>query len=128
MGGPLVEALETQGVLNDGRKISYALGLVVDTYKGLRDVSHGGSTAGYQTFLARYPEKKVSVGVLCNGTSPFAGVVAAKLLLMKIFGPYPDRQRAGRRTGSGRTVEEVCRHLAEREVVFPAALFLRTGP
>src|SRR5687768_1061343 len=51
MGAPLVDALETQGVLNNGRKISYALGLVVDSYKGLKDVSHGGSTAGYQTFL-----------------------------------------------------------------------------
>src|SRR4029079_158098 len=31
-GAPFVEALETQGVLNDGRKISYALGLEVDSY------------------------------------------------------------------------------------------------
>src|SRR5690349_15293439 len=30
LGAPLVAALETRGVLNDGRKISYALGLVVD--------------------------------------------------------------------------------------------------
>lgn len=89
MGGPLVDALEAQGVLNDGRKINYALGLVVDDYKGMRDVSHGGSTAGYQTFLARYPEKKVSVGVLCNGTSPSAGGIAANIT-DEIFGPYPD--------------------------------------
>ncbi len=88
MGAPLVEALETQGILNDGRKISYALGLVVDDYKGLRDVSHGGSTAGYQTFLARYPEKKLSVAVLCNGTSPSAGGLAASVT-DEIFGPFP---------------------------------------
>lgn len=89
LGAPLVEALETQGVLNDGRKINYALGLNVDTYKGMRDVSHGGSTAGYQTFLARYPEKKVSIGVLCNGTSPSAGGVAANIT-DEIFGPFPE--------------------------------------
>jgi CubicO group peptidase (beta-lactamase class C family) len=77
LGAPLVEALETRGVLNDGRKIAYALGLTVDTYKGLKDVSHGGSTAGYQTFLARYPDNKVSVAVMCNGTSPSAGGIAA---------------------------------------------------
>ncbi len=88
MGGPLVEALETQGVLNDGRKIPYALGLTVSTYKGLRDVSHGGSTAGYQTFLARYPDQKVSVAVLCNGTSPSAGGLAANIT-DEIFGPFP---------------------------------------
>ncbi len=88
MGGPLVDALETQGILNDGRKITYALGLQVATYRGLRDVSHGGSTAGYQTFLARYPDQKVSVAVLCNGTSPSAGGLAAAVT-DEIFGPYP---------------------------------------
>ena len=89
LGAPLVNALETRGVLNDGRKIAYALGLVVDTYKGLKDVSHGGATAGYQTFLARYPDNKVSVGVMCNGTSPGAGGIAASIT-DKIFGPFSE--------------------------------------
>ena len=89
LGAPLVNALETRGVLNDGRKISYALGLTIDTYKGLKDVSHGGSTAGYQTFLARYPDNKVSVGVMCNGTSPSSGAIAAGIT-DEIFGPFPE--------------------------------------
>ena len=89
LGAPLVEALETQGVLNDGRKIAYALGLVVDKYRTLKDVSHGGSTAGYQTFLARYPDNKVSIGVMCNGTSPSAGGIAASIT-DEIFGPFPE--------------------------------------
>ena len=92
LGAPLVNALETRGVLNDGRKISYALGLTVDTYKGLKDISHGGSTAGYQTFLARYPDNKVSIGVMCNGTSPSAGGIAAGIT-DEIFGPYPETPR-----------------------------------
>ena len=89
LGAPLVNALETRGVLNDGRKIAYALGLVVSAYKGLKDVSHGGATAGYQTFLTRYPDKKVSVGVMCNGTSPSAGGIAASIT-DEIFGPFPE--------------------------------------
>jgi CubicO group peptidase (beta-lactamase class C family) len=92
LGAPLVNALETRGVLNDGRKIAYALGLYVDTYKGLKDVSHGGATAGYQTFLARYPDNKVSIGVMCNGTSPGAGGIAAGIT-DEIFGPYPETPR-----------------------------------
>jgi CubicO group peptidase (beta-lactamase class C family) len=88
LGAPLVEAMETRGVLNDGRKIVYALGLEVDTYKGLKDVSHGGATAGYQTFLARYPDNKVSIAVMCNGTSPGGGGIAAAIT-DEIFGPYP---------------------------------------
>jgi CubicO group peptidase (beta-lactamase class C family) len=69
LGAPLVDALETNGVLNDGRKITYALGVVVTNENGVRKVSHGGSTAGYQTFLSRYPDLKLSVAVMCNGTS-----------------------------------------------------------
>lgn len=93
LGAPLVNALETRGVLNDGRKISYALGLQVATYKGLKDISHGGATAGYQTFLTRYPDNKVSIGVMCNGTSPSAGGIAASIT-DEIFGPYPEIPRS----------------------------------
>ena len=92
LGAPLVDALETQGVLNDGRKITYALGLEVAKYKGLKDVSHGGATAGYQTFLSRYPDNKVSVAVMCNGTSPGAGQIAANIT-DEIFGPFPENPK-----------------------------------
>ena len=92
LGAALVSALETRGVLNDGRKISYALGLTVGTYKGLKDVSHGGSTAGYQTFMARYPDNRVSVAVMCNGTSPGPGGIAASIT-DEIFGPFAEPPR-----------------------------------
>ncbi|MGD9561577.1 MAG: serine hydrolase domain-containing protein [Pyrinomonadaceae bacterium] len=91
-GAPFVAALETQAVLNDGRKIPYALGLVVDRYKDIKDVSHGGSTAGYQTFLARYPNEKISVAVLCNGTGQSPGGLAARIT-DEIFGPFPEPAR-----------------------------------
>ncbi len=72
----LVDALETQGVLNNGFKISYALGLTHGSYKGQRNISHGGATAGYRTVLVRFPERKVSIAVLCNGTAPDANAIA----------------------------------------------------
>jgi CubicO group peptidase (beta-lactamase class C family) len=73
-GRALVDWLETRGRLNDGTENEYARGLTVTTYKGVREVSHGGSTAGYQTFLARFPDARLSVAVLCNttGTNPSA--------------------------------------------------------
>lgn len=88
LGAPLVEAMETTGVLNDGRKISYALGISVNNYRGLREVSHSGSTAGYQTFLARYPNQKISVAVLCNGTAPSAATLAHSIV-NEIVGTVP---------------------------------------
>ena len=68
-GRALVDQLETRGRLNDGFENEYAQGLVVTTYKGLREVSHGGSTAGYQTFLARFPNERLSIAVLSNVTA-----------------------------------------------------------
>ena len=87
-GAPLVEAMETRGVLNDGRTIEYALGLVVGEYKGIREISHGGVTAGYRTFLARYPDKKLSVAVMCNG-APQDPAGLAHRVVEEILGPFP---------------------------------------
>lgn len=88
LGPALFETMQTQAVLNNGKPAGYALGLAIGNYKGLRDVSHGGSTAGYQTYLAHYPDQKVSVAVLCNGTSPGAGGLAANIA-DEIFGAFP---------------------------------------
>lgn len=67
VGGPaLIEALEKRGRLHDSREIEYAGGLFIGTYEGIPEVSHGGATAGYRAFLARFPEQKLSMSVLCN--------------------------------------------------------------
>ena len=73
VGGPsYVDALQTRMRLTSGRTITYALGLEVTDYQGVHEVSHSGSTAGYRTFLARYPDQHVSVAVWCNyaGANP----------------------------------------------------------
>ncbi len=88
MGAALVEAMETTGVLNDGRKISYALGVVVTNEHGHRKVSHGGSTAGYQTFLSRYPDLKLSIAVMCNGSSRNPANIEREIF-SEIAGPFP---------------------------------------
>ncbi len=86
----LVDALETQGVLNNGQKIGYALGLSVGSYKGNKQVAHGGATAGYRTFLARYPDKKLSIAVLCNGTAPDSTALANSIA-DEILGPFSEQ-------------------------------------
>jgi len=88
LGAPLVEALETTGVLNDGRKITYALGVVVTDEHGLRKVAHGGSTAGYQTFLSRYPDLKLSIALMCNSASRIPGAFEQDIF-NEIAGPFP---------------------------------------
>jgi CubicO group peptidase (beta-lactamase class C family) len=92
LGAPLVDALETQGVLNDGRRIPYALGLVVDEVNGHRRVWHNGSTAGYQTVLTRYPDLKLSVAIMCNSASRNGPL--ERDIFTEIIGPIPPPQPA----------------------------------
>jgi CubicO group peptidase (beta-lactamase class C family) len=72
------------GTFNDGRPQAYAMGLIVGQYKGLREVSHSGTTAGYNAYLARYPDQRVSVAVLCNvstgAATQYAHAVADRYL------------------------------------------------
>ena len=70
VGGPeIVKAQQTPATLANGKTISYAKGLTVNTVDGLREVSHGGATGGYRTWLARYPDQEVSIAVMCNAAN-----------------------------------------------------------
>lgn len=68
-GSDFIKLMQTRARLKDGSEIDYATGLTVTEYKGVREVSHGGATAGYRTFLARFPQQKLSIALLCNVTN-----------------------------------------------------------
>ncbi len=70
LGGPrFLEEMHRQGVLNSGQVIAYASGLVLGAYKGVPQVQHSGSTAGYRGHLVRFPDQGVAVAVMCNAAS-----------------------------------------------------------
>lgn len=74
VGGPrFIEEMHRQGVLNSGKTISYASGLMIGTYKGLPEVQHSGSTAGYRGHLARFPGQGLALAVMCNTATANAG-------------------------------------------------------
>jgi CubicO group peptidase (beta-lactamase class C family) len=64
--GAVSDSLLSQATLTSGRKIPYAMGLINGTYRGTTEWAHSGSTAGYSTYLARYPRAGVSIAVMCN--------------------------------------------------------------
>jgi CubicO group peptidase (beta-lactamase class C family) len=78
-GQDLVTLVETPGTLEDGTKLTYAFGLSVDTYHGLRRVEHGGALAGYRAQITRFPEKHFTVTVLCNLGSARPGELAGRI-------------------------------------------------
>jgi Beta-lactamase len=86
--GTLRQELETRGLLNNGREISYALGLVVAPYRGLPTVEHNGALYGYRTAILRFPEQHFSVVCLCNVSNVSTGSLShqvADVYLEKSF-------------------------------------------
>jgi CubicO group peptidase (beta-lactamase class C family) len=88
LGAALVDSLETRGKLNNGRQINYALGIEVTAYKGKRQVAHSGSTAGYNAYLTRFPELRLSVAVMCNASVANPTALALRIV-DEIAGPLP---------------------------------------
>ena len=69
LGAAWSDSITRRMKLTGGTEIQYALGLVVSNYRGLREIGHSGSTAGYSTYLARYPDKdNLSIAVMCNAS------------------------------------------------------------
>lgn len=66
LGKSLMDNLHAVGALNNGRKLDYAFGLLIDEYKGLKTISHGGAWAGFRAGIVRFPEQKFSVICLAN--------------------------------------------------------------
>ena len=75
----MVDSLHVVGRLTTGEATGYALGLGVDTYRGVPRVQHTGATAGYRAVLARYPGRGLAIAVLCNAANARAGAYAESI-------------------------------------------------
>jgi CubicO group peptidase (beta-lactamase class C family) len=87
--GTLLRELQTRGILNSGKTISYALGLMITEYKGLPIVEHGGALFGYRTEILRFPDQKFSVLCLCNLSSSNPGAKARQIADIYLAGKFP---------------------------------------
>jgi CubicO group peptidase (beta-lactamase class C family) len=91
--GPYVtRELQRRTRLNDGQPIVYARGLFIGSYRGQPAVFHDGHTAGYLTWLGRFPAQHLSLALLCNSN----GIVPTPLAhsVANLFLPEPPPQTA----------------------------------
>ena len=77
-GGKLISAASL-AKMTTPFKDDYALGVVVQAKTGRKVVQHGGGIDGFNTFLAYYPDDKVTVAVLSNINGQAPNQIAAKL-------------------------------------------------
>ena len=75
-------------------KDNYAYGWVVGDHKGRTRMAHGGGINGFATFIARYPNERLTVITLANLENAQSGKLAEELALIA-FGETvePPRQR-----------------------------------
>jgi CubicO group peptidase (beta-lactamase class C family) len=108
-GAALLRELHRRGVLTNGDTISYAAGLVVNDYRGLRAVNHGGAWGGYRAQLLRFPDERVSVATLCNlgqiNSSQLAYRVADVVLADRLV-PRPAAPARAEPAPAGAVVDE----------------------
>ncbi|MBV7337557.1 beta-lactamase family protein [Chloroflexi bacterium TSY] len=62
----LIDLMYTTASLNDGSTLTYAFGLLAETYRGLKMVQHNGASSGTRTQIMRFPEQRFTVICLSN--------------------------------------------------------------
>ena len=87
LGKFVTEKLQEEAKLNNGRKLRYARGLMLNPFPGGTLVSHSGSAAGYSAWLGRIPAEGLSIAVLCN--SDVANAAAFANRVGDVFAPAP---------------------------------------
>lgn len=75
----LIKTMVTATKFNDGSQQYYAFGLMINLYRGLLNINHSGSTAGYRAQLSRFPDSRTSVAVLCNTSNGDASNAANRV-------------------------------------------------
>jgi CubicO group peptidase (beta-lactamase class C family) len=66
LGKFVTQKLHEPAALNNGRKVTYARGVRVDTRGGYKMVWHSGAAAGYSTLAGSLPEHGISFAIMCN--------------------------------------------------------------
>lgn len=97
-GQALVDQLQQVGQLANGDPIGYARGLFIDEYRGLRRVQHAGNWVGYNAMLARFPEQRTSIAILCNFEGAEASSLTdnvADIVLADVLKPVKATQSSG---------------------------------
>jgi hypothetical protein len=110
VGGPGFLARQLQrGRLNSDSLLTYAFGLVIDSYRGQPIVEHTGATGGHRAVITRFPKQHTSVAVLCNVSNAapetLARRVADYVLRADLSAPTvaaATPQAAARQAGSSR--------------------------
>ncbi|HEV7645302.1 MAG TPA: serine hydrolase domain-containing protein [Pyrinomonadaceae bacterium] len=90
LGKFVTEKLQEPAILNNGRKLTYARGLNVDTRGGYKMVWHSGAAAGYSSLAGRLPEHGISFAIMCNVDEGARSAYASRIFDLFLPPAAPD--------------------------------------
>jgi CubicO group peptidase (beta-lactamase class C family) len=93
-GKALIESMVMPGDLADGKRLDYAFGLMLGTYKGVSTIRHAGSFVGYRAELLRFPTLGFTVATLCNVPSnPRSAQLSEQVAEVYLIGRLPNPEQ-----------------------------------
>jgi CubicO group peptidase (beta-lactamase class C family) len=87
-GKDLLGQMQMPGVLNNGMPTQYASGLIVQKYRNLNMVEHGGEDAGFRAVITRFPDQHFSAIVLCNNADAQPDRIAHSIADIYLVGEF----------------------------------------
>ncbi len=87
-GAAVIDRMLTKGVLNGGKEIPYARGIMVDEYKGLKCITHSGGDAGFRSDVVYFPAEKFGVAVFSNLASFAPGTMTRRIADIYLAGKF----------------------------------------
>jgi len=122
--------LATRGALANGEALAYAFGQSHGSFRGVREIGHGGSMMDFRTTIRRFPDEDAAVIVLCNigNVNPqVLGGGVAEVVLGDRLTPAPQRAGAGAtgaaQTGTARAAPEPVPLSTEAAGAYPGVYF-----
>jgi len=91
-GRGLLDFMGTGGVLTNGQPVGYGFGQNELSYRGLHYYAHTGIWASFRSALARFPEQRVSIIVLCNLRSMAPGRLVRELADIWLAEAFPPEE------------------------------------
>ena len=120
-GEELVKRLVTVDTLNNGDTMSYALGIGVDEFRGLKNYSHGGADIAHRAFLVYFPEIDAGVVAMSNNANFNSGGIANEMAEL-YFGDEMEAEEGDEEESGEETGEEADGETDSKELVVPEEL------
>ena len=83
---PMLRVAFSPATPTDKPGIGYGFGWYITEYRGLKEIFHSGSTIGFRTRLARFPDKNFSVIILANRADAKLDELPHKIADLILFG------------------------------------------